>query len=61
MTGEGPRIPTRYTHRQLATMIGSSRETVTRAFTKLQKAGAVELRRRHIYVKDAEVLERTAE
>ena len=61
MTDEGPRIPTRYTHWQLATMIGSSRETVTRAFIKLQKAGAVELRRRHIYVKDAEVLERTAE
>ena len=57
MTAEGPRIPTRYTHRQLATMIGSSRETVTRAFTKLQKAGAVELRRRHIYVKDTEALE----
>jgi CRP/FNR family cyclic AMP-dependent transcriptional regulator len=60
MTGEGPQIPTRYTHRQLATMIGSSRETVTRAFTKLQKAGAVELRRRHIYVKDTEALERAA-
>ncbi len=61
MTGEGPTIPTRYTHRQLATMIGSSRETVTRAFTKLRKAGAVELRRRHIYVKDVEALERAAE
>ena len=61
MTGEGPTIPTRYTHRQLATMIGSSRETVTRAFTKLQKAGAVELRRLHIYVKDVEALERAAE
>ncbi len=60
MTHEGPQIPTRYTHRQLATMIGSSRETVTRAFTKLQKAGAVELRRRHIYVKDTEALERAA-
>ncbi len=59
-THEGPKIPTRYTHRQLATMIGSSRETVTRAFTKLQRAGAVELRRRHIYVKDIEALERTA-
>ena len=61
VTKEGPKIPTRYTHRQLATMIGSSRETVTRAFTKLQRIGAVELRRRHIYVKDIEALERTAE
>ena len=60
MTPEGPRIPIHYTHRQLATMIGSSRETVTRAFTKLQKAGAVKLRHRHIYVKDVEALERAA-
>ncbi len=60
MAPEGPRIPTHYTHRQLATMIGSSRESVTRAFTKLQQAGAVELRHRHIYVKDLEALERAA-
>ncbi len=61
MTPEGPRIPTHYTHRQLATMVGSSRESVTRAFTKLQRAGAVELRHRHIYVKDMEALEHAAE
>ena len=61
MTPEGPKIPTHYTHRQLATMIGSSRETVTRTFTKLQQAGTVELRRRRIYVKDAEALERAAQ
>lgn len=60
MTHEGPKIPTHYTHRQLASMIGSSRETVTRAFTRLQEAGAVELRRRHIYVKDVDALERAA-
>ena len=60
MTPEGPRIPIHYTHRQLATMIGSSRETVTRAFTKLQKAGAVELRNRYIYLKDTQALERAA-
>lgn len=60
MTLEGPKIPTRYTHRQLATMIGSSRETVTRAFTKLQRAGAVELRRRQIYIKDIRALEQAA-
>ncbi len=60
MTREGPTIPTHYTHRQLATMIGSSRETVTRAFTKLQKAGAVELKHRHIYIKDVEALGRAA-
>ena len=61
MTPEGASIPTHYTHRQLATMIGSSRESVTRAFTKLQQARAVELRNRHIYVKDVEALERAAQ
>ncbi len=60
MTAEGPRIPTHYTHRQLAAMIGSSRETVTRAFTRLQDAGAVELRNRHIHVKDPAALEQAA-
>jgi CRP/FNR family transcriptional regulator len=39
MTQEGPKIPTSYIHRQLATMIGSSRETLTRAFTRLQRTG----------------------
>jgi CRP/FNR family transcriptional regulator, cyclic AMP receptor protein len=60
MTYEGPKIPTRYTHRQLATMIGSSRESVTRAFTRLQRRGAVLLKDRRIYVKDIEALEDTA-
>jgi CRP/FNR family cyclic AMP-dependent transcriptional regulator len=61
MTPEGPKIPTRYTHRQLATMIGSKRETVTKAFTLLQQAGAVELKRRRIHVKDVEALTRVAD
>jgi CRP/FNR family transcriptional regulator, cyclic AMP receptor protein len=60
VTREGYKIPTRYTHRQLATMIGSKRETVTKAFTLLQQAGAVELKRRRIHVKDMETLKRVA-
>jgi CRP/FNR family cyclic AMP-dependent transcriptional regulator len=31
MTPEGPMLPTRYTHAQLASMIGANREAVTRA------------------------------
>jgi CRP/FNR family transcriptional regulator, cyclic AMP receptor protein len=31
MTPEGPMIPTRYTHKQLGSMVGSNREAVTRA------------------------------
>ena len=61
MTAEGPKIPTRYTHRQLATMIGSKRETVTKAFTLLQQAGAIELKRRRIHVRDIETLRKVAD
>jgi DNA-binding transcriptional regulator YhcF (GntR family) len=56
----GPKIPTCYTHQQLATMIGSKRETVTKTFTLLQQARILELRRRRIHVKDIEALRRIA-
>src|ERR671920_2257514 len=61
VTREGYKVPTRYTHRQLATMIGSKRETVTKAFTLLQQAGIVELRRRRIHIKDIEALRKIAD
>ena len=54
------RIPTSYTHQHLGTMIGANREAVTRAFGRLQDEGAVQLRRRIIYVSDVEALERAA-
>jgi CRP-like cAMP-binding protein len=53
-------IPTRYTHQRLGTMIGANREAVTRAFGRLQDEGAVQIRRRLIYVEDIEALEREA-
>ena len=62
VTGNGShRIPTRYTHQQLASMVGSNREAVTRALGRLRKAGAVEIRDRRIYVTDADELERYAD
>lgn len=61
VTGEGYKIPNRYTHLQLGAMIGSKRVATTRALSKLQKIGAVELKDRHVYVRDVEALERTAE
>lgn len=61
VTAEGyVRIPTHYTHQQLGTMIGTSREAVSRAFGVLQDETIVELRRRLIYVKNLEALERRA-
>ena len=59
-TSDGHKIPTRYTHQQLGTMIGANREAVTRAFTVLRETGAVEVRRRYIHVENIEVLERAA-
>jgi CRP-like cAMP-binding protein len=53
-------IPTRYTHEHLGTMIGVNREAVTRAFGKLQDEGALQIKRRLIYVDDLEALERVA-
>jgi CRP/FNR family transcriptional regulator, cyclic AMP receptor protein len=61
VTNESYRIPTRYTHEQLASMIGCKRVAVTRAFRKLKEIGAVELKERHILVKDTRVLEGLAE
>jgi CRP/FNR family transcriptional regulator, cyclic AMP receptor protein len=54
------RIPTRYTHEHLGTMIGANREAVTRAFGLLQDDGALQIRRRLIYVDNVEALEQVA-
>ena len=55
------RISTRYTHQQLASMVGSNREAITWAFGRLRKVGVVEIGEPHIYVTDADKLERLAE
>jgi CRP/FNR family transcriptional regulator len=61
VTSEGyVKIPTHYTHHQLGTMIGTTREAVSRAFRVLQEETIVELRRRIIYVKNLEALKRRA-
>jgi len=60
MSPEGPMIPTRYTHNQLASMVGSNREAVTRAFAKLQEGGAIEVKGRRVYVRDFDALRRSA-
>jgi CRP/FNR family cyclic AMP-dependent transcriptional regulator len=55
------RIPARYTHRLLASMVGSNREAVTTALGVLRRTGAVETRNRRIYVTDEVALEGLAE
>ena len=54
-------IPTRYTHGQLASLVGSNREAFTRALGRLRKAGGVQIKDRHIYVTDVDALNRVAE
>jgi CRP-like cAMP-binding protein len=54
------RISTNYTHEHLGTMIGANREAVTRAFGRLQDEGALQVRRRLIYVEDVEALQKAA-
>ena len=61
VTRRGVRIDTRYTHRQLGTMIGAKRVAVTRALNDLVDKGAVEVVGRRIHLRDHEVLEREAE
>jgi CRP/FNR family cyclic AMP-dependent transcriptional regulator len=61
VSSESYKIPTRYTHEQLASMIGCKRVAVTRAFSKLKEIGAVQLKERYIVVKDRMALERLAE
>ena len=60
MSKEGPMIPTHYTHRQLASMIGAQREAVTRAFSELQEGGCIEVKSRRVYVRDFDALQRNA-
>jgi CRP/FNR family transcriptional regulator, cyclic AMP receptor protein len=60
VTGEGYKIPTRYTHERLGTMIGAKRVAVNRAIRQLKEAAALELPDRYIHVRDMEALRRFA-
>jgi CRP/FNR family cyclic AMP-dependent transcriptional regulator len=60
VTGEGYKIPTRYTHQQLGEMVGAKRVAATRALSKLRRIGAVEFKQRHIYVRDVKALQHAA-
>jgi CRP/FNR family transcriptional regulator len=60
MTPDGVRLATRYTHQGLGAMIGAKRVAISRALLRLRATGAVEVKKRHIYLKDEEALERIA-
>jgi CRP/FNR family cyclic AMP-dependent transcriptional regulator len=60
-SAEGYLVPTRYTHEQLASMMGANRVSVSRAFAELRQRGLVERKGRRIVVKDLEALGRAAQ
>jgi CRP/FNR family transcriptional regulator, cyclic AMP receptor protein len=60
-TPKSYKIPTRYTHQQLGSMIGAKREAVTRALARLRELGAVNVKRRYIHVEDIETLRKATE
>ena len=57
VTPQGIRIDERFTHMQLAEMIGTSRETLTKVLNELREAGLIDVRDRLVWVLDADALE----
>ncbi len=58
VTHTGIRIDERFTHMQLAEMIGTSRETLTKVMNELRESGLIDVRERLVWVLDADGLER---
>jgi CRP/FNR family transcriptional regulator len=58
VTTAGVRIDQRFTHQQLSELIGTSRETLTKALNELRASGIVELAERRLVLRDQAALER---
>ena len=58
VTHTGIRIDERFTHVQLAEMIGTSRETLTKVMNELREGGLIDVRDRLVWVLDPDGLER---
>lgn len=56
--GRGLRLTLRLTHRDIASMIGATRETVTSTLSLFRDAGLIDVDQRHIIVRDPEGLGR---
>jgi CRP/FNR family transcriptional regulator len=52
----GTIIDVRITHQELAEMVGTSRETVTRVMTRLKEQGIIEIDQRRITLLDSKSL-----
>jgi CRP/FNR family cyclic AMP-dependent transcriptional regulator len=53
---EGQRLALRFTHQDLANMIGATRETVTNVLTQFRDDGLIAINERHIIVRDLDRL-----
>jgi CRP/FNR family cyclic AMP-dependent transcriptional regulator len=60
VSGKTYKLATRYTHEQLGTMIGARRVAVSRAFSRLKQAGAVDRRDRYIHITDMDALQKAS-
>ncbi len=58
VTPAGIRIDERFTHMQMAEMIGTSRETLTKVLNELRESGLIDVRERMVWVLDVDGLER---
>ena len=54
--GVGTMVDVRLTHQELANMIASTREAVSKVMSELQREGAIEVKNRKIILKDKEAL-----
>jgi CRP-like cAMP-binding protein len=57
---DAPPAVMRYTHQQLAEMVGSYRETVTKAMGEFREAGLIRVEEETVYLTDLEELQRLA-
>lgn len=54
--GQGRRLALRFTHQDLASMIGATRETVTNVLNRFRDEGLIAVEERHIIIRDLEKL-----
>ncbi len=50
---EGLKVELKFTHQELASLAGTSRETVTRSLLKMRKEGLLELKDRYLIIKNS--------
>jgi len=54
---QGVRIELKLTHQELANLVGTARETITRILAEFQDAGCLTVEGRHLVIRDQEALD----